>query len=102
MRQYQPRARRPCGRFAGGVVTGVVVSALVAGGAVLINNDDGDSSAASSVPSAVTTPARSDICASGAPRGPAVPSGTSVHDLVVAVRPAIVAIHDTLSETNVF
>jgi S1-C subfamily serine protease len=94
--------RRPGWRFAGGVVTGVVVSALVAGGAVLINNDDGNSSAPSSVPSAVTTPARSDSSSSGATTATVVPSGTSVHDLVVAVRPAIVAIHDTLSETNVF
>ena len=31
-----------------------------------------------------------------------VPDGSSVHDLVVAVRPAIVAIHTTLTETNVF
>ena len=31
-----------------------------------------------------------------------VPNGSSVHDLVVAARPAIVAIHDTLTETNVF
>ena len=31
-----------------------------------------------------------------------MPAGSSVHDLVVAVRPAIVAIHTTLTETNVF
>ena len=33
---------------------------------------------------------------------PSCPTGSSVHDLVVAVRPAIVAIHTTLTETNVF
>jgi S1-C subfamily serine protease len=32
----------------------------------------------------------------------AVPAGSSVHDLVVAVRPAIVAIHTTVTETDVF
>jgi S1-C subfamily serine protease len=31
-----------------------------------------------------------------------VPTGSSVHDLVVAVRPSIVAIHTTVSETDVF
>jgi S1-C subfamily serine protease len=94
--------RRPGWRFAGGVVTGVVVSALVAGGAVLINNDNGDSSPASATQPAVTTPAKPDSSSSSGSTVTVVPSGSSVHDLVVAVRPAIVAIHDTLSETNVF
>jgi S1-C subfamily serine protease len=94
--------RRPGWRFAGGVVTGVVVSALVAGGAALINNDNGGSSPASADQPAVTTPAKSDSSSSGASTVTVVPNGSSVHDLVVAVRPAIVAIHDTLSETNVF
>jgi S1-C subfamily serine protease len=94
--------RRPGWRFAGGVVTGVVVSALVAGGAVLINNDNGDSSPASATQPAATTPAKPDSSSSSGSTVTVVPSGSSVHDLVVAVRPAIVAIHDTLSETNVF
>jgi S1-C subfamily serine protease len=96
----QPRGRRPGWRFAGGVVTGVVVSALVAGGAVLINNDNGDSSPASANEPAATTPTKSD--SSNASSVTVVPNGSSVHDLVVAARPAIVAIHDTLTETNVF
>ena len=103
----QPRGRRPGWRFAGGVVTGVVVSALVAGGAVLINDDDGDSSSASASEAAATTPAdnsaKSDSSESAsASTVTVVPDGSSVHDLVVAVRPAIVAIHTTLTETNVF
>jgi S1-C subfamily serine protease len=103
----QPRGRRPGWRFAGGVVTGVVVSALVAGGAVLINDDDGDSSPASASEAAATTPAdnsdKSDSSDSASASSvTVVPDGSSVHDLVVAVRPAIVAIHTTLTETNVF
>ena len=103
----QPRGRRPGWRFAGGVVTGVVVAALVAGGAVLINDDDGDSSSASASEAAATTPAdnsaKSDSSESAsASTVTVVPDGSSVHDLVVAVRPAIVAIHTTLTETNVF
>jgi S1-C subfamily serine protease len=97
----QPRGRRPGWRFAGGVVTGVVVSALVAGGAVLINNDNGDASPAS----VATTPDKSNSNSSDSGNSSSVtvvPAGSSVHDLVVAARPAIVAIHDTLTETNVF
>jgi S1-C subfamily serine protease len=83
------------------------VSALVAGGAVLINDDDGDSSPANAERSAATAaPAESDdaesAAASDATSVTVVPQGSSVHDLVVAVRPAIVAIHTTLTETNVF
>ena len=74
------------------------MSALVAGGAVLINNDNGDASSASQP--AATTPAESDSADSSSVT--VVPDGSSVHDLVVAARPAIVAIHTTLTETNVF
>jgi S1-C subfamily serine protease len=99
----QPRGRRPGWRFAGGVVTGVVVSALVAGGAVLINDDDGDSSPASaSEPAATATDEPDASDSSSASTVTVVPEGSSVHDLVVAVRPAIVAIHTRLTETNVF
>jgi putative serine protease PepD len=100
-----PRGRRPGWRFAGGLVTGVAVSALVAGGAVLINDDDGDSSPASASQPAATAdePGTSDSSdSSNASSVTVVPDGSSVHDLVVAVRPAIVAIHTTLTETNVF
>ena len=93
--------RRPGWRFAGGVVTGVVVSALVAGGAVLINDDNSDSSPASANEPAATAPAKPDSASDGS-TVTVVPDGTSVHDLVTAVRPAIVAIHATLTETNVF
>jgi S1-C subfamily serine protease len=96
------RGRRPGWRFAGGLVTGVVVSALVAGGAVLINDDDSDSSLASTKAPAESVPAESGDSSSNASSVTVVPDGSSVHDLVVAVRPAIVAIHTTLTETNVF
>ncbi len=101
------RGRRPGWRFAGGVVTGVVVSALVAGGAVLINDDDGDASPASASEPAATAPAPSDSATSDSATSEQstitlAPNASSVHDLVTAVRPAIVAIHTTLNETNVF
>jgi putative serine protease PepD len=102
----QPRGRRPGWRFAGGVVTGVVVSALVAGGAVLINDGDDDSSTVQGTePAEVTAsdePAATDVDAPSASSVTVVPEGSSVHDLVVAVRPAIVAIHTTVTETDVF
>ena len=96
------RGRRPGWRFAGGVVTGVVVSALVAGAAVLINDDDDGSSPATATATAAPAPERSDSGSSGQSTLTVVPSGSSVHDLVTAVRPAIVAIHTTLTGTNVF
>src|SRR5262245_37718143 len=94
----QSPGRRPGWRFAGGVVTGVVVSALIAGGALLINDDDGGDSVAADQPAA-SAPAADN---SGASSVTVVPDGSSVHDLVVAVRPAIVAIHTRLTETDVF
>jgi S1-C subfamily serine protease len=97
------RRRRPGWRFTGGLVTGVVVSALVAGGATLIDDDDGDSSPASAIESAATESAEADLSDSSQPSTVTlVPEGSSVHDLVVDVRPAIVAIHTTVTETNVF
>ncbi|HZB40763.1 MAG TPA: trypsin-like peptidase domain-containing protein [Ilumatobacter sp.] len=95
----QPRRGRPRWRFAGGVVTGVIVSALVAGSAVLID-DDSDSAPGAADGDAAAAPVESDD--SGASSVTAVPAGSSVHDLVVAVRPAIVAIHTRVTETDVF
>ena len=73
----QPRGRRPGWRFAGGVVTGVVVSALVAGAAVLIDDDSDDSSPAATA-TAAPAPEPSDSESSGQSTLTVVPSGSSV------------------------
>jgi S1-C subfamily serine protease len=94
----QPRGQRPRWRFAGGVVTGIAVSALVAGSAVLID-DDSDSAPTAAEGDAAASVESENADASSVT---AVPAGSSVYDLVVAVRPAIVAIHTTVTETDVF
>jgi S1-C subfamily serine protease len=107
------QGRRSGWRFAGGVATGVVLSALAVGTTVLVNDDDNSSntsdkpaataSAANDDASdATATSANDDASDATATSATVVPAGASVHDLVVAVRPSIVAIHTTLTQTDVF
>ena len=94
------KGRRSGWRFAGGVATGVVLSALAVGTTVLVNDDDSSSAADEQ---AATVPAAEDGADDAASTSvTVVPAGASVHDLVVAVRPSIVAIHTTLTQTDVF
>jgi S1-C subfamily serine protease len=99
---------RPPRRFLAGMATGVAVSALTVGGVALIDRsgDDGpagDPPPAAAAPSGAEAPTATGGASPAAP--PAVtlvPEGSSVHDLVVAVRPSIVAIHTTVSQTDFF
>lgn len=94
-----PSPPSPRRRFLAGFVVGAVVSAAAAGVIVLATGDgDPDSPPpASPVPAPSTPPA----AASPAAAGPLV-QATSVHDLVVTVRPSIVAIHTTVTQTDIF
>ncbi len=89
-------SRSPRGRFLGGVVVGAVVGALVAGGIVAVaTHDDGDGAAAPApVSTEATTPA---------PAGTAGTAPTNtIAALVKKAEPSIVAIHDSISQTDVF
>ncbi len=94
------RPRRP---FLAGLAIGVAVSAVAVGGAVLVDrtSDDaaGDPPPAASVATPTSTPAPTPT---RTPAVTVVPEGSSVHDLVVAVRPSIVAIHTTVDQTDFF
>ena len=87
-------------RFAGGIATGVAISAAAVGGVVLVDRAD-DDGAASSTPAAAVS-AVAEQPAADASAVTLVPEGSSVHDLVVAVRPSIVAIHTTITQTDLF
>jgi S1-C subfamily serine protease len=76
---------------AGAAVTGLTV------GAIALVRDQGDDAGTTATP-ATTVVAQTDDA--GATAG-VVPL-TSVHDLVVAVRPSIVAIHTSLTQTDIF
>ena len=92
--------RRPGWHFTTGLLTGVVVTALAVGAAVAVDRNSDDDVSASDSPPATTVATDQDAAQESTVT--VVPAGSSVHDLVVAVRPAIVAIHTTLTETNVF
>ncbi len=85
-----PSQRRSGWRFVSGLVCGVAVAGLVAGGVALVNDGQTDSA----TPVAPSAPAVAPAQAS--------PALGSVHDLVVAIRPSIVAIHTTVTGTDVF
>ena len=93
----EPPARRPSRwRFGAGIVAGVAVSALAVGAFAVFHDpaDDG----ATAAPEATTT-----TVVPGSTSGSTGSAGlVSVHDLVVAARPSIVAIHTTLTQTDVF
>jgi serine protease Do len=100
----RPRGRR---RFLGGFVVGLVVAGLVFGAIALIARGRDE---APTEPRAPEAPARvadePNERAGGSDAGGSsvavdAPAG-SVHDLVVAVRPSIVAIHTTVTQTDVF
>jgi S1-C subfamily serine protease len=89
----QERRRRRPGRFFGGLVTGVAVAVAVAGGVYVAGDDGGGGDA--------LRPATAPDAAGATPVG-AVAPGSSLHDLVIAVRPSIVAVHTTVTQTDVF
>jgi putative serine protease PepD len=107
--QAPERPGRRGRRFGAGLATGIAVSALAVGGVVLVDRaDDGDSAATESAPATSST-SSADADAGGAtpeaatpPAVTVVPEGSSVHDLVIAVRPSIVAIHTTITQTDIF
>jgi S1-C subfamily serine protease len=78
-------------------VTGVALAGLVVGAIALF--DDGQGSSPSGTASATAT---ADGDASDRTPAEAVAPLASVHDLVVAVRPSIVAIHTTVTQTDLF
>jgi putative serine protease PepD len=94
-------------RFVAGLATGVAVSAVAVGGAVLVDRAGDDAEAPEPTPAATVVTTDADAAAdapttSDTPAVTVVPPGSSVHDLVVAVRPSIVAIHTTISQTDFF
>ena len=96
--------RRSGRRFAAGIATGVAISAAAVGGVVLVDRA-GDDGVASSTPAPVTNVAVTTVAEQPPAEASAVtlvPEGSSVHDLVVAVRPSIVAIHTTITQTDLF
>ncbi len=102
----RPRPRR---RFLAGMAAGVAVSAIAVGGAVLVDGQSDDapagdtaSPATAELDAAPTVVAPTPAVADPTPAVTLVPEGSSVHDLVVAVRPSIVAIHTTVSQTDFF
>ena len=100
----QPPERRPSRwRFGAGLLTGVVAAALGVGGYALVHDSSGDTTPADASPTPAAT-APPSAGSSGGSGTATASSGelVSVHDLVVAARPSIVAIHTTLTETDVF
>lgn len=95
----RPRPRR---KFVAGMATGVAVSAIAVGGAVLVERQGDDGPAAAPAPPPAVTAAPAAAEPDPTPAVTLVPEGSSVHDLVVAVRPSIVAIHTTVSQTDFF
>jgi S1-C subfamily serine protease len=98
----RPRPRR---RFLAGMAAGVAVSAMAVGGAVLVDREGDELPAGDPAPTVTAAPAAA--TPTPAEEDPTtavtlVPEGSSVHDLVVAVRPSIVAIHTTVSQTDFF
>ena len=79
---HEPRPKGP--RFVTGVVVGALVGASVAGGIVAIRGRDRDPAATTPTTPAITVP-RNEIAA-----------------LVAQARPSIVAIHDSISQTDIF
>lgn len=81
-----PKAKR---RFLAGVATGFVAAGLVAGSIILIDRVGNDGSAGTPTGSAATSVTLS--------------SGSiSLHALVVQARPSIVAIHTTVTQTDLY
>ena len=88
-------ASSPRGRFLGGVAVGAAVGALVAGGIVAIATHDDGSNTTASAP-AVSAPA-----AAPAPAATKTPSN-AIAAIVQRSEPSIVAIHDSISQTDMF
>jgi S1-C subfamily serine protease len=78
----------------------VVLSALAVGTTVLVNDDDDSSNA--TAPAETVVAGEQDGTDAASTPVTVVPEGSSVHDLVVAVRPSIVAIHTTVTQTDPF
>jgi S1-C subfamily serine protease len=93
-------SRSPRGRFLGGAAVGALVGALVSGGIVAIaTRDDGGGAAAP--PAATAAPA----APAPAPVASATPSKQAPNAIAALVRkaePSVVAIHDSISQTDIF
>jgi S1-C subfamily serine protease len=108
-------------RFGAGFAAGLAVAALGAGGALLIERSGdattSDTAAGDTAASGATAgddavePAAADAASptgsaanppAADPAATVVPDGSSVYDIVVAVRPSIVAIHTSLTQTDFF
>jgi S1-C subfamily serine protease len=101
--QDKERPGRSGWRFTGGLVTGVVVSAIAVGAVAIARDGDDAATPAEAPATTVSADERAvDEQRADEPAVTVVPAGSSVHDLVVAVRPAIVAIHTTVTQTDFF
>lgn len=113
-----PRPRRG-GRFVSGLLVGVAVTGVGFGAATMILDDDRIvveratpvTTDDPTIDAAESAARDTDRGTPGVPDAPPTeaerPAGsatllTSVHDLVVGARPSIVAIHTTLTQTDVF
>jgi putative serine protease PepD len=90
-------APSPRGRFLGGAAVGAVVGALVAGGIVAVATHDDSSKATASPPATTTAPAAAPV-ATAPVRAPA----NQIAAIVQRSEPSIVAIHDSISQTDMF
>jgi serine protease Do len=84
--RHEPPARHKR-RFLAGVATGLVVAVIAAGALVVIDPFDDDDSPATAGGGAPVTLAA---------------DGSSLHPLVVQARPSIVAIHTTVTQTDLY
>jgi len=91
--------RRRGPRFLAGVVVGALVGALVAGGLIAAFGDDDPASteppAAATVGNMTSAPAATASSTAGA-------GNNSIAALVETARPAVVAIHDSITQTDIF
>lgn len=101
--------KRPVGRrrFLGGFVVGLIVAGVVFGAIVFVARGGEEDVARPGVQEAPARVAdvpsgRDEMSDSGGSPAVVGASTGSVHDLVVAVRPSIVAIHTTVTQTDVF
>jgi len=91
-----PPGKRHRWRFVGGLATGVAVSAIAIGAVAIARNDDDP------YPAGVDADAAADATELNVDGVPGVGVVGSVHELVTAVRPSIVAIHTTVTQTDPF
>jgi S1-C subfamily serine protease len=92
-------SRSPRGRFLGGAAVGALVGALVAGGivAVALRDDGGTSSSPPAATAAAPAPAPAP-----SPSAAVKPAANAIAALVQKAEPSVVAIHDSISQTDIF